>query len=76
MDSNQCIFAFLLIDIEVPKEFEFRNDVDEEEDEKSAKEDTWSDLGIENFVEQMLQIHQPVIAPQSQASNLGVRAST
>lgn len=56
---------------------ELRPDAEDEvDDEKGgAKEDLWSDLGIENFVEQMLQVSQQpsVAAAQSHTSNLGTR---
>ena len=79
--QNWMIFIFLKLlglssEIAVPKGFELPKETDDGDEAKSGDTDTWSDLGIEHFVEQMLSINAtPLVIPQSQNSNLGVRTA-
>lgn len=48
-------------DIELPKEFEFNIEEEDDEDEAIPKDDEWNDLGLDQFLADMAQSVAPPI---------------
>ncbi len=51
----------------LPNDCEIRHDEEDDDDDKGRRENTWDDIAIEQFVEQM----QQLMVPQTQSANLG-----